>query len=268
MPPEVRYAQSGEYNIAYQVIGDGPRDLVFVPGWATNLDVFWEEPACARFFERLASFSRLILFDKRGTGLSDRVPASQFPTLEQRMDDVRAVMDAVGSERAAVMGVSEGGAMSALFAATYPERTSALVMFGAFARITTTDDYPRGRTPEQIEALLDTIRHQWGGPVGIEARIPSMATDARSRAWWARFLRASASPNAMIALITMNVEIDIRHVLPAIRVPTSRPVRRRHARGRGRDRRIPDRRPARPGAGPGARHRHVHRHRQLDRAGG
>ena len=220
MPPGVRYAQSGEYNIAYQVIGDGPRDFVFVPGWATHLDVFWEEPACVSFFERLASFSRLILFDKRGTGLSDRVPASQFPTLEQRMDDVRAVMDAVGSQRAAVMGVSEGGAMSALFAATYPERTSALVMFGAFARIAPTADYPWGRTPEQIEALLEAIRQQWGGPMGIEARAPSLAADPRFREWWARFLRSSASPNAMIALISMNAEIDIRHVLPAIRVPT------------------------------------------------
>ena len=142
MPPEVRYAQSGEYNIAYQVIGDGPRDLILNHGWVSNIDAFWEQPLWVRFFERLASFARVIQFDKRGTGLSDRVPVQQLPTLEERMDDVRAVMDAAGSERAALYGYSEGGAMCALFAASYPERTSGLIMDGAFARRLWAPDYP------------------------------------------------------------------------------------------------------------------------------
>src|SRR4249919_3886790 len=146
--PETRYAQSGDVNIAYQVVGEGPLDLVFVMGWVSHLDYFWEEPSFARFLRRLASFSRLILFDKRGTGLSDRVPLDDLPTLEQRMDDVRAVMDAVGSERAALMGISEGGPMCLLFAATYPERTAALVMLGAYARRLWAEDYPIGSPAE------------------------------------------------------------------------------------------------------------------------
>src|SRR5512134_1003240 len=129
MPPQTKYARSGDVNIAYQVVGDGPIDVVFVMGWVSNIDEFWKEPSFARFLERLAGFSRLIVFDKRGTGLSDRV--TELPTLEQRMDDVRAVMQAVGSDRAALLGVSEGGPMCSLFAATYPERTSALVMIGS-----------------------------------------------------------------------------------------------------------------------------------------
>jgi pimeloyl-ACP methyl ester carboxylesterase len=141
--PETRYADSGGVNIAYQVLGDGPRDLVFVMGWVSNIEVFWEEPTLARFLTRLASFSRLILFDKRGTGLSDRV--TDLPSLEVRMDDVRAVMDAVGSERAALFGVSEGGPMSALFSATYPSRVSALIMQGGFPRRIRTPDFPWDR---------------------------------------------------------------------------------------------------------------------------
>src|SRR6267143_5808831 len=135
MVPETRYARSGDVNIAYQVTGDGPIDLVYVMGWVSNLEAFWQEPSVARFFYRLASFSRLILFDKRGTGLSDRVPINELPTLETRMDDVRAVMDAVGSERAALCGYSEGGVMCALFAATYPARTSGLITIGSYARL-------------------------------------------------------------------------------------------------------------------------------------
>src|SRR5438309_8212212 len=140
MTPETRYAKSGDINIAYQVVGEGPRDLVFVPGWVSNIEVFWEEPSVVRFLERLASFARLILFDKRGTGLSDRV--TDMPSLEVRMDDVRAVMDAVGSQRAALFGYSEGGAMCILFAATYPSRASALVLGGSFARRTWGPDHP------------------------------------------------------------------------------------------------------------------------------
>jgi pimeloyl-ACP methyl ester carboxylesterase len=134
MPPETHYAKSGDVHIAYQVVGDGPIDLVEVPGWISHLEYSWEEPSWARYLQRLGSFSRLIRFDKRGTGLSDRVPISALPSLEQRMDDVRAVMDAVGSERAALFGASEGGPMSILFAATYPERTAAMILYAAYAR--------------------------------------------------------------------------------------------------------------------------------------
>ena len=173
MTPETRYAMSGDVNIAYQIVGDGPRDLILVPGWLSNVEVIWEEPACARFLRRLASFSRLILFDKRGTGLSDRM--GDLPTLETRMDDVRAVMDAVGSERAALCGFSEGGVMGALFAATYPARTSGLVMIGSYSRSKPAPDYPWGRSAEVQERFLASIQRDWGGPVGLEARAPSLA---------------------------------------------------------------------------------------------
>jgi class 3 adenylate cyclase len=218
--PETRYADSGGLSIAYQEVGDGPRDLVLVPGWLSNVELFWEEPSCAYFLRRLASFSRLILFDKRGTGLSDRVSAAELPTLEQRMDDVRAVMDAVGSKRAALYGYSEGGPMCALFAATYPERTLALIMDGSYPRRLRTADYPWGTTEEEHERWLEQIRTGWGGPVGLATRAPSRADDPRFRDWWARFLRMSASPGAVLALTEMNARIDIRHLLSAIRVPT------------------------------------------------
>lgn len=219
-PPETKYARSGDVNIAYQVIGDAPLDLVFVMGWVSHLDYFWRNPAFARFLLRLSSFSRLILFDKRGTGLSDRVPLSELPTLEQRMDDVRAVMDAAGSERAALCGVSEGGPMCSLFAATYPERTVALVMIGTYAKRLRDADYPWGPTAEQRQHFFDEIRTNWGKPVGVEERAPSMAADPEFRDWWATYLRMGASPGAALALTQMNAEIDVRHVLPSIRVPT------------------------------------------------
>ena len=219
-PPETMYARSGDVNIAYQVIGDAPLDLVFVMGWVSHLEYFWREPNFARFLMRLASFSRLILFDKRGTGLSDRVPIHQLPTLEQRMDDVRAVMDAVGSERAALCGVSEGGPMCSLFAATYPEKTLALVMIGTYAKRIRDDEYPWGPTIEQREQFFDVMREQWGGPVGIDERAPSLAHDPKFREWWATYLRMGASPGAAVALTQMNAEIDVRHVLASIRVPS------------------------------------------------
>lgn len=219
-PPETMYARSGDVNIAYQVIGDAPLDLVFVMGWVSHLEYFWREPSFARFLLRLASFARLILFDKRGTGLSDRVPINELPTLEQRMDDVRAVMDAVGSERAALCGVSEGGPMCSLFAATYPEKTLALVMIGTYAKRIRDDDYPWAPTPEHRQQFFDEMREQWGGPVGLEERAPSVAGDPQFRQWWATYLRMGASPGAALALTQMNAEIDVRQVLPSIRVPT------------------------------------------------
>ncbi len=218
--PETHYVQNGDVNIAYQTIGVGDLDLVFVMGWVSHLEYFWEEPHFAAFLNRLASFSRLILFDKRGTGLSDRVPLSELPTLEQRMEDVNAVMDAVGSERAVLIGVSEGGPMCSLFAATYPEKTTALVMIGTYAKRIKDDDYPWGVSPEDREAFFELMRRDWGKPVGIEERAPSMAADENFRNWWATYLRMGASPGAALALTKMNAEIDVRNVLPSVRVPT------------------------------------------------
>jgi pimeloyl-ACP methyl ester carboxylesterase/DNA-binding winged helix-turn-helix (wHTH) protein/class 3 adenylate cyclase len=218
--PETQYALSGDVNIAYQVIGDAPLDLVFVMGWVSHMEYFWREPSFARFLTRLASFSRLILFDKRGTGLSDRVPNHELPTLETRMDDVRAVMEAVGSEKAALVGVSEGGPMCSLFAATYPEKTLALVMIGTYAKRIWDDDYPWAPTTEHRQHFFEEIRQHWGGPVGVEERAPSVANDQGFRDWWATYLRMGASPGAALALTQMNAEIDVRQVLPTIRVPS------------------------------------------------
>src|SRR5262245_41175022 len=217
-PPATQYAHSGDVNIAYQVVGDGPIDLVFVMGWVSHLEYFWKEPRFSRFLQRLASFARLILFDKRGTGLSDRVAA--LPTLEERMDDVRAVMEAVGSDRDALLGLSEGGPMCALFAATYPEKTAALVMIGTYARRMWTPDYPWGPTVEARGRFFDEIRDHWGGPVGIDVRAPSVAADPAFRDWWSTYLRMGASPGAALRLTQMNSETDVRSVLPTIRVPT------------------------------------------------
>ena len=216
--PETRYARSGEMSIAYQVVGDGPIDLIYVPGWVSHVEYGWEQPLVARFFRRLASFSRLILFDKRGTGLSDQT--SDLPTLEQRMDDVRAVMEAVGSERAAVFGMSEGGNMAMLFAATYPERTLGLITFGVFAKRVWEPDYPWAPTQKERQKVYDLIEKEWGGPLGIEDLAPSLAKDPAFREWWASYQRRSASPRAAQALMRMNTLIDVRNVLPAIRVPT------------------------------------------------
>jgi pimeloyl-ACP methyl ester carboxylesterase len=218
MSVETRYAQSGDVSIAYQVIGEGGLDVVLVPGAFTHLEHLQLEPRVVHLNQRLASFSRLITFDKRGTGLSDRTVA--IPTLEQRMDDVRAVMDAVGSERAALFGVSEGGPMSMLFAATYPERTVALVLFGTYARGSWAEDYPWGRRLEELNAQLTGIRAAWGTGASITRYAPSLAGDESFRQWWAALERTAASPGAATALIRMNADIDARHVLDAIRVPT------------------------------------------------
>jgi pimeloyl-ACP methyl ester carboxylesterase len=219
--PATRYARSQDgLSIAYQVVGKGPPDLVWVPGWISHIEAAWEEPTMARFFERLASFSRLILFDKRGTGMSDRVPESMLPTLETRMDDVRSVCDAIGSERTALFGVSEGAPMCAMFAATYPSRTSAIILFGGYARRRIAPDYPWGVEAPQHQAFLDEIARDWGGPVGLDARAPAKRDDPRFRENWARLLRLGASPGAALALTRMNAEIDVRPLLPSIRVPT------------------------------------------------
>jgi len=217
--PDVQYAKSGDVNIAYQVTGEGPFDLVFVPGYVTHLELHWAIPSFAPFLERLSSFSRLIRFDKRGTGMSDRV--SGAPTLETRMDDVRAVMDAVGSRRAAFYGLSEGAAMSLLFAATYPERMAALVVRSAFPRRMWAPDYPWGQTVEEYEREVERALRIFGLREQAREAVRSLGrfTDTEVESLLQMF-RFGASPGALEALHRMNKEIDIRHVLPAVRVPT------------------------------------------------
>jgi pimeloyl-ACP methyl ester carboxylesterase/class 3 adenylate cyclase len=217
--PETCYARSGDVSIAYQVVGDGPLDLVYVPGFVSHVELRWTVPSFAESLRELASFSRLILFDKRGTGMSDRVAGA--PTLETRMDDLRAVMDAVGCRRAAVFGVSEGAPMSLLFAATYPERTASLVLRGGFPRTLWAPDYPWGRTEEQYRQERERQLHIFRSRDQAQAHIRSLAP-------WAEddlpaivdYLRWCATPGALEALVVMNREIDVRPVLPAIRVPT------------------------------------------------
>lgn len=213
-----RYARSGDVNIAYQVVGDGPIDLVLTFGWVSHLAYIWEEPSVARFLERLASFSRLILFDKRGTGMSDRV--HPLPSLEQRMDDVRAVMDAAGSERAVVMGISEGAVMSTLFAATYPERTVALIINGSYPSRLLRPGYPWGIPPDEFEKRIAGVQEIWGKGFTMEVYAPSQLDKPGVVAWWNRFTQFSASPKDAEDLLRMNNLIDIGGILPSIRVPT------------------------------------------------
>lgn len=220
-PPPTQYARSGDVSIAYQVVGDGPFDLVLVLGFATHLELQWETLPIARFFERLSAFSRLIIFDKRGTGLSD--PVADAPTLEQRIDDVRAVMDAAGSERAALLGVSEGGPMSALFAATHPERVSALVLCGAMGRTTEAPDYPWASPAEALRAsAAEFIAPYWGQQAEgmLELFAPSYADDPQMIEDTARMQRGAASPGMVQKIFEMFIDIDVRAVLPTIGVPT------------------------------------------------
>ncbi len=228
MPPETRYARAGDVHVAYQVFGEGDLDVVLVPGYITHVELVWEMPPIAKVLERLGSFARVIMFDRRGSGLSDPVP--EAPTLEQRMDDVRAVMDAAGSERAALIGISEGASMSILFAATYPQRVQALVCIGGMARSTPADDYPLG-TP--VDALLESgfelILPHWGEGALVEVAAPSQAADPDVRAAFGRMERASASPGMMAQLAQMFLDIDVRHVVPSVHVPTLI-LHRRHDR--------------------------------------
>jgi len=219
-PPETRYARSGPYNIAYQVVGDGPFDLLWVPGFVSNIELAWEEPQLAHHLTRLARFSRLILFDKRGTGLSDRVPPDALPTLEERMEDLVVVLDAVGSERAALFSHSEGGNLATLFAATKPARTIALVTAGIFAKRTWSPDYPWAPTPEQRAIEIEAAERDWGGQASLSTMAPSAMYDEAFGRRLATYFRRSASPGAAAALLRMNSQIDIRGILPTITVPT------------------------------------------------
>jgi len=215
--PETRYAKSGEVHIAYQVTGSGPIDVVLVPGFMSHLDADWDSPVRTRLLQRLSSFCRLIRLDKRGTGLSDRV---KIGTLEERMDDVRAVMDAAGSEKAALFGYSEGGPMSILFSATYPERTTALIIYGSYARRVRTPDHPYGMSPAEFDAFIQRLEREWGGPAAMDVFVPSIANDPAAQEGFANYLRQAASPGAVVDIMRMNREIDVRPILPAVRVPT------------------------------------------------
>jgi class 3 adenylate cyclase len=223
--PEVHYAKNGKISIAYSVVGEGPVDLVLVPTWFNNIDLIWDIPQVARFFERMASYSRLILFDRRGSGLSDRV--TDVPGLEEQMDDVIAVMDAAGVERAAIMGQLEGGAMSSLFAATYPDRVSHLVLYATFARVTAGEGYEWAPNREERSENLAQWFATWGTGQRLPVFAPSLAGDAAMQHWMARFERGSASPNIVEPFLEAMADLDIRDVLPSIRVPTL-VMRRKH----------------------------------------
>jgi pimeloyl-ACP methyl ester carboxylesterase len=216
--PKTHYAKSGDVSIAYQVVGDGPFDLLVVPGFVSHVELIWEMPLGARFAERLASFSRLILFDKRGTGLSD--PVVGAPTLEERMDDVRAVLDAAGSERAALLGISEGAPMSILYAATYPRRTSALVLYGGMARTTEAEDYPFSAPAADLLESSAAMAEYIGEGIMLEVMAPSIADVPGAREMFARFQRYAATPAMMLQLFAMFLDIDVRSILPNIHVPT------------------------------------------------
>jgi pimeloyl-ACP methyl ester carboxylesterase len=218
MQPETKYARSGDVSVAYQVVGDRGPNLVVVPGWISHVEYMWEEASFGPFLRRLASFARLILLDRRGMGLSDRV--SDLPSIEERMDDVRAVMDAAGAERAALFGISEGGPMCITFAATYPTRTSALVLYGTLARLTVAPDYPIGSLPAAVEAFTERMFGGWGTGVSVRAFAPSRAGDEAFRRSWGRLERLSVSPAGMRALLRLNQATDVRHILPVVRVPT------------------------------------------------
>jgi class 3 adenylate cyclase len=215
--PTTRYARSGDVSVAYQVVGEGPVDIVFAPGFISHVELAWEEPLLAPHYRRLASFGRLILFDKRGTGLSD--PVLGVATLEERTDDLLAVMDAAESERAGILGISEGGSMAALFAATHPERTSSLVLYGAWPRLLRGRDFPFGVDRLELEKIV-ALTDRWGEGVALSSFAPSLGSDPRARESWARLQRAAASPGMVRSLFQLYPEIDIRDILPAIRAET------------------------------------------------
>ena len=206
-----RYAKSGDVHIAYQVFGEGP-DLIMAPGFVSHVEHLWDEPRLARWLNKLGGFSRVVLFDKRGTGLSDRV--AHLPHMDERMDDLRAVMDAVGIERASLLGVSEGGSLAALFAASHPERIQSLVLLGSFAQ------FRRTTTDEAFDRMIRYMDEAWGTGKILRAFAPSKADDAALKQWWGKFERLGASPSAAIALMRINREIDISGILPSIRIPT------------------------------------------------
>ena len=218
MESQTRYANNDGVNIAYQVHGEGPRDLILVPGWVSHVEFVWEVEMYAAFLRRLASFCRFIMMDRRGTGLSD--PVVDFPTLEQRMEDVRAVMDDVGSEKATLMGISEGGPMSILFAASYPERTNSLILYGTFAKYVETPDYPAGQSQEFLDQLYAGVRESWGEGVSAHMFGPSMVDDENFMRTWSKLERYAVSPGRIAEMLRQTMDCDTREILPVINVPT------------------------------------------------
>ena len=218
--PETQFARTEHGNVAYQIVGDGPLDLVFIPSWLSNVDVMWEEPSLARFLHRLGTFSRLLCFDKRGSGVSDPVPLTALPMLEEWMEDVRAVMDAAHVERAALLGIAEGGPMAMLFAATYPERTSALILIDTAARLLRDVDYPCGIPADRVPRFLASLKEMWGTGNYAPFLAPSAGHDERFRRWLARYERLAIPPGAHIHMYAQHLERDLRGVLSSITVPT------------------------------------------------
>ena len=216
--PVTRYARSGQVHVAYQVVGSGPPDLVLVPGFVSHVEAAWDWPYLARFLHRLGSFGRLVLFDKRGTGLSD--PMKHPPTLPERVDDIRAVMDAVGLERAHLFGVSEGGALSIAFAARYPHRVESLILYGSYPRKVATADYPWGVSRQTVAQFLDRFDEAWASGAWWDIVNPGLPPDPDTQRWWARYLRVGASPSMARDLMLMNAQIDVRVLLPDIHAPT------------------------------------------------
>ncbi len=236
--PRTLYTKGEGGYVAYQEFGKGPLDIVLVNNWMTNLDVMWDEPSLARYLERLASFARVVCFDKRGTGVSDPVPLAALPSIDQWMDDARVVMDSADVERAAIVGDTEGGLMAIVFAATYPERTTALVLINSFARWLRDTDYPEGMPPEVVDKLLRNYESNWGVTADIlDLTAPSVAEDARFRSWFEAYQRVTIPRGASAAMYRWVVQIDLRSVLPSIRVPTlvlNRADARHHRAGYGR----------------------------------
>ena len=218
MVPVTRYARSGQVHVAHQVLGTGPPDLVLVPGFVSHVEAAWDWPYLARFLHRLASFSQLIVFDKRGTGLSD--PMKRPPTLPERVDDIRAVMDAVGVERAHLLGVSEGGALSIAFAAQHPDRVQSLILYGSYPRKVASADYPWGVSPETVASFLERFDEAWASGAWWDIINPDLLPDADTRRWWARYLRVGAAAGMAHDLMLMNAQIDVRDLLSDIRLPT------------------------------------------------
>lgn len=215
--PRTEYAKSGRVSIAYQVVGEGPVDLVLVPGFVSHVEVAWEQPRLAHLLSRLASFSRLIVFDKRGTGMSD--PVGDPPSMDERMDDIRAVMDAVGTPQGAMFGISEGGTLSLLFARAHPERCQSVVLYGSWARRLRGPGYPYGPTAPELDDIVAGMDRAWASGEWWDGGAPSPSDDARHRVWWARYLRMAASPAMAQNAIRMNMRMDIRDLLPTITQP-------------------------------------------------
>ena len=220
MIPETRFASADDLHIAYQVVGEGPIDVVFVPDWFNHVEAQWDEPVSARFLGRLASFSRLVVFDKRGTGLSDPVPLSDLPTVEAWMDDLRVVLDAVGSQSAALVCANDGVILGLPFAATYPERVAALVIIDGYARAARADDYPPGAPPKVIQRAKDWVDEVWGTSRTVEVLLPSRANDVAFCEWRARYERLAASPGTVTRMYDFMASFDVRQVLPTITAPT------------------------------------------------